>query len=80
MVTTEQIAAISRDIERAFESQRIVLLGSYASGEPTEDSDVDLLVVADTALPPPKHYTAAPRVLADYNAAFEIVVRTPLRA
>ena len=32
-------------IAREFRPQRIILFGSYAYGEPTPDSDVDLLVV-----------------------------------
>ncbi len=41
-----------RDIKRycdgiaaAFKPQRIILFGSYAYGKPTEDSDVDVMVV-----------------------------------
>ena len=30
---------------RRFNPERVVLFGSYAAGHPTEDSDVDLLVV-----------------------------------
>jgi len=45
MVTMEQIEEVSRRIAREFRPERIVLFGSYASGRPTPDSDVDLLVV-----------------------------------
>lgn len=36
---------MSRRIAEEFEPERIVLFGSYANGSPSEDSDVDLLVV-----------------------------------
>ena len=45
MVTRRQITAFSRRIAEEFKPERIILFGSYAKGSPTEDSDVDLLVV-----------------------------------
>lgn len=45
MVDMQQIEALSRRIAEQFNPDRIILFGSYAYGEPTEDSDVDLLVV-----------------------------------
>ena len=54
-----------------------MLFGSYAQGEASEDSDIDLLVVAKTTLLPSQRYAAVRRLLADYPAAFDIVVKTP---
>jgi predicted nucleotidyltransferase len=45
MVTRRQIREYAQEIARQFKPQRIILFGSYASGKPTPDSDVDLLVV-----------------------------------
>jgi len=45
MVTRRQIEELSNRIAKRFHPEKIVLFGSYASGRPTEDSDVDLLVV-----------------------------------
>jgi len=45
MIGREDIVAVAERIARAFEPERIILFGSYAYGAPTEDSDVDLLVV-----------------------------------
>ena len=45
MVDTESIVSLSDSIVEAFAPERIVLFGSYAHGTPTEDSDVDLLVI-----------------------------------
>lgn len=47
MVTREDIHAITDDIVREFTPLQVILFGSYAYGTPTEDSDVDLLVVLD---------------------------------
>ncbi|MBI4829571.1 MAG: nucleotidyltransferase domain-containing protein [Nitrospinae bacterium] len=45
MITLAEIRKLSRRIAREFNPDRIILFGSYAVGSPTEDSDVDLLVV-----------------------------------
>ena len=45
MVTMRKIRAVGQQIGRRFHPQRVILFGSYAYGRPTEDSDVDLLVV-----------------------------------
>lgn len=45
MVTMRNIREFSRRIAKEYRPERIVLFGSYAQGKPTEDSDVDLLIV-----------------------------------
>jgi predicted nucleotidyltransferase len=45
MVSMNQIREVGREIASRFHPQRVILFGSYAEGHPTEDSDVDLLVV-----------------------------------
>jgi predicted nucleotidyltransferase len=45
MIPMEQICTFSQQIAEKFQPERIILFGSYASGQPTEDSDVDLLVI-----------------------------------
>jgi len=45
MITPSQIHRVSDEIARRFQPERIILFGSYAYGTPTEDSDVDLLVI-----------------------------------
>ena len=45
MIDAAQIRRVSEEIARRFRPERIILFGSYAYGIPTEDSDVDLLVV-----------------------------------
>lgn len=45
MVAMNDIKAYCSEIARMFHPQRIILFGSHARGTPTEDSDVDLMVV-----------------------------------
>ena len=47
IATLEQIQKIAQQIAQKFQPQRIILFGSYARGNPTSESDVDLLVVMD---------------------------------
>jgi uncharacterized protein len=45
LISFSQIQAFSQQIAEQFQPERIILFGSYAYGQPTEDSDVDLLVI-----------------------------------
>ncbi len=45
MASMREITRFSRQIAEAYHPERIVLFGSYAHGTPTQDSDVDLLIV-----------------------------------
>ncbi|MDT7778695.1 MAG: uncharacterized protein QOC99_1207 [Acidobacteriota bacterium] len=45
MVNREAIQQLSESIAREFHPACIILFGSYAYGTPTDDSDVDLLVI-----------------------------------
>ena len=45
MITEAQIQAVVQRIVDGYAPDRIILFGSYAYGTPTEDSDLDLLVV-----------------------------------
>ena len=65
MVTREAIQTTCDNIVREFTPLQVILFGSYAYGTPTEDSDVDLLVVMDI---PKSEFR---------NKAIEIRERTP---
>jgi len=45
MVNSGQIRDLTRQIVQKFHPDRVILFGSYAYGKPTNDSDVDLLVI-----------------------------------
>ena len=47
MIPLKAIQATCDDIVREFSPLQVILFGSYAYGNPTEDSDVDMLVVMD---------------------------------
>ena len=65
-----------------FNPDQIVLFGSYAYGNPTRDSDVDLLVVKKTEKSPREEATAIRKAFQPLrhsvaNLAFDIMVRDP---
>ena len=45
MVAISKIEKFGRQIGEQFHAERVILFGSYAHGEVTADSDVDLLVI-----------------------------------
>ncbi len=77
MIGTEQIAEIIDRIVQELAPEKIILFGSHARGDAREDSDVDLLVVAETALPLRDRFPAVRRLLADFPAAFDVFWKTP---
>ena len=77
MVTRQEIQAITDDIVREFAPLQVILFGSYAYGTPTEDSDVDLLVVMDI---PKSEFTRKAieiRQRISYRFGLDLFVRSP---
>jgi predicted nucleotidyltransferase len=72
----EEIESLRDSIVSAFRPQRIVLFGSYAYGQPTEDSDIDLLVILPFVGKPAGK---AIEIRSKLNAKLplELLVRTP---
>jgi len=46
MTTLEQIQVFVQRLGEEYSPHKVILFGSYAHGQPTSDSDVDLLVIA----------------------------------
>lgn len=43
-----RIKKIAEILKKEYKAEWVILFGSYARGEETTDSDIDLLIVADT--------------------------------
>lgn len=69
-------SAIER-IVRAINPEKIILFGSYAYGEPTPDSDVDLLIVWDTDKPRRERVVEISLLLYPRPFPVDIIVKTP---
>ncbi len=78
-ITRRQIAAAARHIAEKFDPEKIILFGSYAYGNPTPDSDVDLLVIMQARLPWPKQEAEIYKSFRPYPFAMDILVETPIQ-
>lgn len=76
-VSKQSIRAVAKKIAATFDPKQIILFGSYAYGKPTPNSDVDLLVVMDTALRERQQRLEISRVLSPRPFPMDIVVRSP---
>jgi len=68
--------AVKRIVE-TLHPEKIILFGSYAYGNPTPDSDVDLLVVMPTKEPEIERYLKVSRLIRPRPFAVDILVKTP---
>lgn len=77
MVTQEDIQATCDDIVREFAPLQVILFGSYAYGTPTENSDVDLLVVMDIPESETRHQASAIWQRIPRRFSMDLLVRSP---
>ena len=77
MVTREAIQATCDDIVREFTPLQVILFGSYAYGTPTEDSDVDLLVVMDIPKSEFRNKAVEIRERIPHRFSLDLLVRSP---
>jgi predicted nucleotidyltransferase len=77
LVPKAAIRRLAAVIAERFQPDKIILFGSYAYGEPTPDSDVDLLVV----MPARNEISQSVRIYQAINTPFsvDLIVRTPER-
>jgi predicted nucleotidyltransferase len=76
MITEQQIEEVAQRIAQTFKPEQVILFGSYAWGQPTPDSDVDLLVVMEDSDRPARRSARIARALLDVPFPMDILVRT----
>jgi len=59
------ITEIVDRISKGYKPKKVILFGSYAYGEPTEDSDIDLLIIKNTDKKPIDRWIEVKRLLRD---------------
>lgn len=72
-----EIQQIASTIGNAVHPSRILLFGSYAEGTATDDSDLDLLVVMESAEPRYKRSALIRSLFWPPKAPMDILVYTP---
>ena len=70
MIAEDEIRRVAEHIGRSTDAERVVLFGSYARGDALDNSDVDLLIVAERDLP---RFKRSRRIY----RAMDLVVYTP---
>ncbi len=68
--------AVKRIVDE-LKPEKIILFGSYAYGNPTPDSDVDLLVIMKTRAKEIDRYVAVSNLLYPRQFPVDILVKTP---
>lgn len=77
MTTLSQIQQFAQRLGEAFSPQKVILFGSYAYGQPTRDSDVDLLVIMPLYKCTPVEKSVEMQLKVRASFPLELLVRTP---
>lgn len=77
MIETDKISEIVNKIVSGYNPEKIILFGSYATGNPNEDSDLDLFVIKDTDLPRPKRVVQVRKMIYGSMIPIDLIVYTP---
>ena len=76
MITQDQINEIIKEIVKNFKPQKVILFGSYANGTPTEESDLDLLIIKDSDLPTRLQNRKVRKILRGLRVPVDVIVKT----
>lgn len=77
LIDPETIEGVAKAIAENFHPEQIILFGSYASGTPTPDSDLDFLVVMESDQPSRKRSIPIRSMFRPSPCAMDILVFTP---
>ena len=67
------IPKILERIRSECQPTKVILFGSYAHGEPTKDSDIDILIVTDKRLSPWEIYNIRRELLKDFSIPVQLI-------
>jgi predicted nucleotidyltransferase len=56
-----------------YEPKKVILFGSYAYGEPTKDSDLDILIVTERHFTPEETYKIRRKSLGHYDIPIQLI-------
>jgi predicted nucleotidyltransferase len=73
----EEVQETIRKIVEGYDPEKIIIFGSYARGDWTEDSDLDLLVVKETDERPFERIGAVSSLCWPRKLAMDVLVKTP---
>jgi len=77
MVSMANIEEVAERIGSKANAEAVIMFGSYAKGNASENSDVDFLVIAESKLPRFKRSRELHKLFKPYPFGMDILVYTP---
>ena len=77
MIGNDKISEIINKIVLGYNPDKIILFGSYAAGNPNDDSDLDLFVIKESDLPRPQRTVQVRKMLYGSMIPIDLIVYTP---
>ena len=77
MINQEKISELVLKIVSGYDPDKIILFGSYASGNHTENSDLDLFVIKDSELPRPERIKQVRKLIFGAKIPIDLIIYTP---
>jgi len=77
MAGAKNIREVARRIGETIGAERVILFGSHAKGHAADDSDVDLLIIAESDLPRHKRSRDLYKLFQPHPFAMDLIVYTP---
>jgi len=76
MISQEKINEVINRIVKNVNPEKIILFGSYASGNPSEESDLDILIVKEMSIPRYKRSREVKKHLRGMKIPIDVIVYT----
>lgn len=76
MVEIDKINDIAKRIAEFYNPDKIILFGSYAYGNPNENSDLDFLIIKDSDIPRPERASEIRKMLYGTMIPMDVLVYT----
>ena len=77
MIEEKDIKRVAKRLGEAANATRVILFGSHARGEADPNSDVDLMIIAESDLPRFKRSRKLYKLLRPHPFGMDLVVYTP---
>jgi predicted nucleotidyltransferase len=77
MIDEQEIKQVAIRLGASINALRVILFGSYARGEANDNSDVDLMIIAESDLPRFKRSRELYKLFRPYPFGMDLVVYTP---
>ena len=76
MISQEKINEAINRIVKNINPEKIILFGSYAQGNPSEDSDLDILIIKEMRMPRYKRSREVKKHLRGLKIPIDVIVYT----